>query len=153
MRKGSPTCGTDRVRKPSDNHFTVLTGVHRARSSRFRSRKFIRQHVKLTGLGNEDMTKCIQQVEAAYLKMLNHFQEGALEPWQPSTFNGNLALEASTRYLTQTMHAEATDIVEFAPHVDPDGQLRAIMEPDFVHTTDNRVEYMEQHQVHEGGYS
>jgi hypothetical protein len=100
--------------------------------------------VKLTGLGNNDMIQCIQQVEAAYLKMLNHFKEGALEPWQPSTFDGKAAIEANTRYFTHASHAETSDVVDFAPYVDGNGQLRAIMEGDYVHTTDNRVEYMEQ---------
>ncbi|KAJ2914455.1 hypothetical protein MD484_g5957, partial [Candolleomyces efflorescens] len=115
-----------------------------ARSSRLRSRKYIRQHVKLTGMGSNDMIQCIQQAEAAYLKMLNHFKEGALEPWQPSMFEGKAAIEANTRYFTQASHAQASDAVDFAPYVDSNGQLKAVMEGEYVHTIDNRVDYMEQ---------
>ena len=100
--------------------------------------------MKVTGLGNDDMLKCIGQIEAVYLKMMNHFREGSLEPWQPSEFEGNAALEASTRYLSQASHIMPGDVVDFAPHVDPDGKLRDLMEDEYVHTTDNRVDYMQQ---------
>ncbi|KAJ2934233.1 hypothetical protein H1R20_g2861, partial [Candolleomyces eurysporus] len=108
------------------------------------ARKYLRQNVKLTGLGNEDMVRCINQIEAIYLKLSNHFKEGSLEPWQPSMFDGNPALEANARYFTQANHSAAGDIVEFAPYVDASGSLRELMEADYVHTSDNRVDYMEQ---------
>ncbi|RXW19797.1 hypothetical protein EST38_g6060 [Candolleomyces aberdarensis] len=107
------------------------------------ARKFIRQSVKITGFGNEDMLQCIKQIEAVYLKMSNQFKEGSLEPWQPSIFEENAALDASTRYFTPANHSTAGDTVDFAPHVDPDGRLRDLMETEYVHTTDNRVDYME----------
>jgi hypothetical protein len=89
------------------------------------------------------MVECIQQIEAAYLKMLNQFKEGTLEPWQPSAFEGHPAIEANTRYFTPAAHSAAADIVEFAPYVDPNGELRALMESEYVHTVDNRVDFME----------
>ncbi|KAJ2924233.1 hypothetical protein H1R20_g12863, partial [Candolleomyces eurysporus] len=113
------------------------------RPSRLRARKYIRQSAKITGFGNEDMLQCIKKIEAIYLKMSNQFKEGSFEPWQPSVFEGNAAMEANTRYFTQATHSTAGDVVDFAPHVDPDGRLRDLMETEYVHTTDNRVEYME----------
>lgn len=96
------------------------------------------------------MLQCIKKVEDAYVKMLNHFKEGELDPWQPSVFDGMAALEANTRYFTVASHAEAADIVEFAPHVDADGQLKALMDGAYVHTTDNRVDYMVQETSSDG---
>ncbi|KAJ2924206.1 hypothetical protein H1R20_g12887, partial [Candolleomyces eurysporus] len=114
------------------------------KSSRLRARKFLQQNVKLTGFGNDDMLQCIKKIEGVYLKMSNHFKEGTLEPWQPSIFDGNVALEANTRLFTLASHSTAGDVVDFAPHVDPDGRLRELMETEYVHTSDNRVDYMEQ---------
>ncbi|KAJ2915584.1 hypothetical protein MD484_g4827, partial [Candolleomyces efflorescens] len=114
-----------------------------SRLSRLRSRKFIRQYVKVTGFGNEDMLQCVKRIEMAYLKMSDHFKEGTVEPWQPSLFEGYVALEANTRYFTHTNHANPGDIVDFAPHVDSGGRLKDIMEGEYVHTTDNRVDYLE----------
>jgi hypothetical protein len=64
------------------------------------------------------MLQCVKQIETAYLKMSDQFKEGTVEPWQPSLFEGYVALEANTRYFTHTNHANPGDIVEFAPHVD-----------------------------------
>ncbi|KAJ2934234.1 hypothetical protein H1R20_g2868, partial [Candolleomyces eurysporus] len=98
------------------------------------------------------MIQCIKQVEAVYLKMLNQFQEGTLEPWQPAVFEGTAAIEASTRYFTDARHAASGDIVDFAPYVDRNGHLKEIMENEYVHTTDNRVDYMEMINSPEGGH-
>jgi hypothetical protein len=96
------------------------------------------------------MLQCIKKVEETYLKMLNHFKDGELDPWQPSTFDGTAALEANTRYFTAASHTEAADIVDFTPHIDADGQLKALMDGTYVHTTDNRVDYMMQENNPDG---
>ena len=83
--------------------------------------------------------------------MLNQFKEGELEPWQPSTFEGNPAIEVNTRYLTPAGHATPADIVDFALGVDPRGELRSIMQGEYVHTMDNKVDYMERTASTEGG--
>jgi hypothetical protein len=89
------------------------------------------------------MERAINQVEELYVKMSGRFAEGTLEPWQPATFEGHSALEANTRYFTPAHYAVPEDRVEFAPYVDNNGILKSLMEGEFVHTTDNRVDYLE----------
>ncbi|KAJ2924574.1 hypothetical protein H1R20_g12525, partial [Candolleomyces eurysporus] len=75
--------------------------------------------------------------------MANKLPDGALEPWQPAVHEASMAVEANARYFTPASSASSQDIVDFAPFVDPTGQMRGLMEGDYVHTTDNRVDYME----------
>ena len=109
-----------------------------------RARKYLRQNIKLTGFGSLEMERIVSQIEELYVKISGRFAEGTFEPWQPATFEGHLALEANTRYFTPAHYAVPDDRVEFAPYVDCNGALRSLMEGEFVHTTDNRVDYLEQ---------
>jgi hypothetical protein len=107
--------------------------------------------MKLTVFENANMVESIKQIEAVYVKMSNQFKEGMLEGWQPASFEGNPTIEPKTRYFTQVAHATPADSTNFAPHVNQDGQLRELMGGDYVHTTDSRVDYMEQIRTSEGG--
>ena len=108
-----------------------------------RARRYIRQNIKITTLGNGHAEECISQIEAIFVKLGSRLPDGAMEPWQPAVHDNFPAIEANARYFTPASAASSQDIVEFAPFVDPTGQLSNLMEGDYVHTTDNRVEFME----------
>lgn len=74
--------------------------------------------------------------------MAAKFQDRMLEPWQPVSFEGHIALKANTRYFTPSLYATVDDCVEFGLYVDDNGTLKSIMGGDYVHTTDNRVDYV-----------
>ncbi|KAH6911642.1 hypothetical protein BKA70DRAFT_1423401 [Coprinopsis sp. MPI-PUGE-AT-0042] len=112
--------------------------------SELRSRRFIRQNVKITGFGEAQFTKALTELEAVHLKMSNCFPDGRLENFQPAMFGSHFAIEANTRYFTHrnTVSADVQQ-VDFLEGVDPEGSLGRLMGEDFVHTEDNRVEYFQ----------
>ncbi|KAH6896343.1 hypothetical protein BKA70DRAFT_1116397, partial [Coprinopsis sp. MPI-PUGE-AT-0042] len=112
--------------------------------SELRSRRFIRQNVKLTGFGEAQFTKALTELEAVHLKMSNCFPDGRLETFQPAMFGTHFAIEANTRYFNHrnTVSADVQP-VDFLEGVDPEGSLSRLMGEDYVHTQDNQVEYLQ----------
>ncbi|KAH6874666.1 hypothetical protein BKA70DRAFT_1449332 [Coprinopsis sp. MPI-PUGE-AT-0042] len=119
--------------------------------SELRSRRFIRQNVKITGFGEAQFTKALTELEAVHLKMSNCFPDGRMEDFQPSMFGNHFAIEANTRYFNHrnTVSADVQP-VDFLDGVDPEGSLYRLMGEDYVHTQDNQVDYFQVHVDAEG---
>jgi hypothetical protein len=121
----------------------LILSSNRVTSSDMRMRRFIRQTVKVTGLGDTSFAQALDHLERAHLKISNNFADGAVEDYQPSMFNTFGAIEAGCRYLTKKNGANASDHIDFVDGVDPDGTLRSLMGDDYIHTEDNKVDYFE----------
>ncbi|KAH6886518.1 hypothetical protein BKA70DRAFT_1444401 [Coprinopsis sp. MPI-PUGE-AT-0042] len=116
----------------------------RAATSALRARRFIRQNVKITGLGEAQFLSALTSLEAAYLKIANNFPDGTLEDYQPATHNSHYAIEANTRYFTFTKPGMGADEhLDFLEGVDPDGTLARLSSDGYSHTEDNRVDYFQ----------
>lgn len=65
-----------------------------------------------------------------------------LEPFAPSSFEGDLVLSSHTRYFTPSRHLQFTMSQPFGPGVDPYGDLAKIGGQAYIHTEDNIVQYL-----------
>ncbi|KAH6903741.1 hypothetical protein BKA70DRAFT_1227666 [Coprinopsis sp. MPI-PUGE-AT-0042] len=110
-----------------------------------KSRTHLRQAITISGIGSPTFEKAIANLELAYLEFSNHFEEGHLAPWTPSSHGTFSAIDAYAKYFS---HKE-----EFDPKVDPKGVLSALVDNDFFHGPDNVVDYMQMTSTPEGRYT
>ncbi|EAU86577.2 hypothetical protein CC1G_07773 [Coprinopsis cinerea okayama7 len=116
---------------------------HSTSKSLLRGRRYMRQHVKITGFGDPTFQAAFERIEEAYLKLNGSLKDGLLEGWGPATFNNHTAIEANTRYFTHVSAVGDRQKVPFSRFVDPDGVLASLAQNEFVHTEDNEVQYLE----------
>lgn len=64
------------------------------------------------------------------------------DTWQPSVFEGHLALDCANRYFASTTFVDHSQRIPFKPLVDPEGVLHDLEDNKFIHTDDNEVEYI-----------
>lgn len=64
------------------------------------------------------------------------------DSWQPSVFEGHLALDCANRYFTSTKFVQTSQCISFQDTVDPEGVLQGLEDNKFVHTDENEVEYI-----------
>ncbi|KDR65698.1 hypothetical protein GALMADRAFT_148469 [Galerina marginata CBS 339.88] len=110
-----------------------------------RQRHFLRQSATLTGLGSNNFIQAIQNVQEIHEIFGRNFPQGALENWNSATFEGHTAIDMNNRFFTLRKQATIEEIVPFSDTVDPYGILAGAISHDdqFVHTTENEVEYYE----------
>lgn len=106
-----------------------------------RAPKYMRQHVTVTGLGSPTFQNAISNLEDVYLAFKHVLPRGGLEPWEPTRFSQNKAIEANTRYFTERKLAPNEAEMEFFPFVDKYNELANAKSDAFFHGPDNRVEY------------
>lgn len=109
--------------------------------------KYLRQAVTLGGLGTPTFTNACVIAQDFHARFDQHFREGALQQWSPTTDSeeGSYALDLSNCYFTPISEAQGLDAVEFEPGVDPKGILQSMTGRGgtqmYVHTDDNVVRY------------
>ncbi|KDR84705.1 hypothetical protein GALMADRAFT_53198, partial [Galerina marginata CBS 339.88] len=110
-----------------------------------KQRHFMRQSVTLTGLGSTLFSQAIQNAQDIHQIFSRTFPQGALEDWNSALFEGHPAIDMNNRFFTLRKQAITDEILPFSNEVDPHGILAAAMGIDdqFVHTTENEVEYYE----------
>ncbi|KAF9038745.1 hypothetical protein BJ165DRAFT_1352692, partial [Panaeolus papilionaceus] len=106
-----------------------------------RARRYLRQQVKISGMGDDLFENAIDIIHEIYIKFSDCFDETSLEQWNPDFYDVSTALQASARYFTPASMAYGSGQVPFAPFVDPEGYLLQSMGSEYVHTTENRVDY------------
>ncbi|KAH6902958.1 hypothetical protein BKA70DRAFT_1228126 [Coprinopsis sp. MPI-PUGE-AT-0042] len=112
--------------------------------SDMRARRFLRQSVKVSGLGTAQFAKAVANLEVAHLTASNSFVDGRLQDYEPAVHNSFQAIEAGARYFTLKKDDECVEgVVSFADGVDPHGGLAQLMSNNCVHTEDNQVDYFE----------
>ena len=101
-----------------------------------------RQAVTLTGLGSDLFDKAVTNCAKIHDLFRECLPEGKLLPWRTDTSDGHIVLHMHSRYFTHKRYANLHDVQEFEPGVDVDGQLKELQGFNFVHTSDNVVQYL-----------
>jgi hypothetical protein len=134
-----------------------LTGVfvsYRTVATRY---KFLRQAVKLTGLGQESFSRAVAAGQEIYGLFDRHFLDGALESWSLSRLGDTEieCLDASNRYFTPSRDAPGVKSTPFHIGVDPQHILADMMTGSsghsFIHAEDNQVQYYKSLRQADGG--
>ncbi|KAF9471244.1 hypothetical protein BDN70DRAFT_901494 [Pholiota conissans] len=102
------------------------------------------QAITVTRLGSGQFDNYIQNMEHIYLAFMNHFPDGKLDKWEPTRYQGVMALDAHAHYFTQKHFVPSSESIPFHSTVDPDGVLENIRGEDMVHAADNDVDYFVQ---------
>ncbi|PPQ82961.1 hypothetical protein CVT24_012654 [Panaeolus cyanescens] len=103
-----------------------------------RARGTLRQSVTLTGLGLPAFDNVIIAIEKFHV-LFNKSIPQDLCPWQASESQSYISFDCSSKYFTRS--APGLDIQQMPQSVDPEGNLTALINHQWVHTSDNIVVY------------
>lgn len=120
------------------------------RSTRPEHVRYLRQFVRLTGLGCpefDDLLGKFQEVEEQL-----YLVEGVetLEPFNFGRYEGHASVDLHARYLTERRHVPGEPTIPFTPDVDPHQYLEEARGGKFVRVRDNVVQYLQRVQTGEG---
>lgn len=80
------------------------------------------------------------EVHHTFMRVL---PKNSLEDWCPLMYGDHVAIDMTNRYFTDRHDQPPTDTINFKSCVDPDGILDRLMGDDYIHTSENEVEYYE----------
>lgn len=100
---------------------------------------YIRQAVRLTGLGNPSFSKAVENIAKIHETMAKHI---TLSPWQINIYEGYSTIDANARYFTPRKYIPNERGQVFGNGVDPDGVLASLRDQFIIHGYDNKVEYL-----------
>ncbi|PPQ97878.1 hypothetical protein CVT26_013050 [Gymnopilus dilepis] len=105
-------------------------------------RPYMRQSITITGLGTEAFQTGYENAMKIFLAFSDSFPEGTLSGWDSTTFRTYPCIEFNARYFSRTTAGvDKTLSIPFRTEVDPDGVLEKMVDDNFIHGTDNHVEY------------
>lgn len=107
-----------------------------------RMRPHMRQAITITGLGIPSFDKALENIERIQIAFLTSMGGDEVEPLQPGSFQGHLAIDAHNRYYTKKRFAPGQELHAFHPMTDPYGVLASLQNFEFVHIEDNHVDYL-----------
>lgn len=122
-----------------NSHITISSNANSFR----RSRKHLRQGVKIFGGQSKAFQEAVSSIQYAFICFGGHFNEGKLEVWDTPLWQEQDCIEASARYMTYKDQCHPNDVIPFGDYVDPLHHLTNLMGSEFVHGPDNEVDYME----------
>jgi hypothetical protein len=108
-----------------------------------KTRLFLKQRVRLTGLSSEAFHKAMTACDEVYAKMSNHFPLQSTNPWQTAIYESHSAIDFNARYFTKRTDAPNESHLPFLQGVDPAGVLEKLRKHDLIHGPDNQVEYIQ----------
>ncbi|KAF7972076.1 hypothetical protein HWV62_19153 [Athelia sp. TMB] len=103
--------------------------------------RYMKQNVRLTGLGNDNFTSAIAGLANIAIFMGENMERGDIESWKTERFRTWQALDISNRFFVMQNGEGDMSSVPFADGVDPDGVLATMAGEKWVHTEDNQVQY------------
>ncbi|KAF6765475.1 hypothetical protein DFP72DRAFT_839309 [Ephemerocybe angulata] len=112
-----------------------------------RARRYLRQHIRLFGGNATAFQEAADAIEKAYITFSGHFPDDGMAKWEPPTRENLPAIEVSSRYLTPRAACSPESVLEVDDMIDPTRALRRMMEDDFVHGPDNKVDYKKRIEV------
>lgn len=124
--------------------------LYRNQSSMERRRVNLRQAITMTGGSSSNFLYGMRAIDEIFLLFMNKLPDGKLDIWTPAAFRNTLALDAHTHYFTNKKAAPNDTPCEFGYMVDPQGNLHRMLGDDFMHLADNKVEYFEIGEGHNG---
>ncbi|KAJ2916176.1 hypothetical protein MD484_g4251, partial [Candolleomyces efflorescens] len=113
-------------------------------------RRFLRQQVKLFGGQSDVFGDMVKAIEEAYVQFAGYFSDGSMEAWKQGTRGGDPVIEAGARYMTPSYISDEIAPGGIDEYVDPAGVLIKLLDDDFVHGPDNKVEYMQRYMGADG---
>lgn len=112
--------------------------------------KFIRQAIRITGLNTPNFRKSVSKTADIQELMKNSIEPIVLAEWNPSTYEGEHALDMSARYFTPRKSAPHERGQAFGIGVDPNGILADVRGQELIHGNDNKVEYLREYKNEKG---
>lgn len=109
--------------------------------------RYIRQAVRLTGLGNATFTKAVENIVEIYGVMAKHI---TLSPWQNNVYEGYDTIDANARYFSLRKYIPNERGQTFGNGVDPNGVLASLRDQYVIHGYDNKVEYLKEEKDDHG---
>ncbi|KAH6880230.1 hypothetical protein BKA70DRAFT_1447514 [Coprinopsis sp. MPI-PUGE-AT-0042] len=101
----------------------------------------LRQHVKVTGLGNASFDQTAVTLERIHSEFQEHLPENVVDPFQFTPYEGYQCIESHARYFTDRALVPYESNNSFLPYVDPRETLARAQPDSFIHALDNQVEY------------
>ncbi|EAU84994.1 hypothetical protein CC1G_04090 [Coprinopsis cinerea okayama7 len=123
-----------------DRNLPPLTHVPRRRDAG--TIRNLRQHVRITGLGDEHFQRVADSVFSAQTLFCDSLG-GPRQVTPPSSlpYEGFTTIDAHARYFTDRTANPFESHQPFLPGVDPNNILESLRGEKFIHTMDNQVEY------------
>lgn len=121
-----------------------------SRSTEYNHVRLLRQYVRLTGAGSEVFQHnepCLHAVEGLFLGVAG--DEG-LEGITHALYEGDLAIDAHARYLTERRLVPSLRHIPFPVEIDPHHALEDARDIHFIRTPDNVVEYRSREEDPDG---
>lgn len=115
-----------------------------------RKANYLRQTVRVTGLGVKPFEHSVAILEQFYDLMKNAVVGKDFIPWQTTFYEGMKAVDASARYFTPRKFVPNEPGLPFAIGVDPHGKLADIRGQDLIHGQDNKVDFLKEFKTAKG---
>ena len=107
---------------------------------------FMRQSVKMTGLGTPAFQDCIGNIQRLSQILSRQVPEGHMDTFQHSNFLEHPALDIGTRYFTSRKDDPMGPSAPFEDSVDPKGILASMADDKYFYGADNIVLYYLAHR-------
>lgn len=111
-----------------------------------RDKRHMKQSVVIIGAGSIGFEKALESVLSVHAAFSRHFKEGELKPWTPYSHSTGLGIQASNRLFTHFKDAAPECVIPIAAGLFTKftkDHTSSAMSGEFLHTTENRVEYFE----------
>jgi hypothetical protein len=107
--------------------------------------RYLRQGIKLTGLGASTFNASMQGILNVFTLFSNHVPRDALKSCENicNTFGQHMSIDLSNCYFSSIRNVPLERSVPFGRHVDPYGILARLQTPNYVHSELNEVRYYE----------
>jgi hypothetical protein len=104
----------------------------------------MRQSIQLTGLDTPTFSLAIENIFKIHSLFERSLPDHTLQAWQPTQIKDNVAsIDMSNRYFTDRREAAHTAAIPISYAMDPQGILAMLMGQDFIHSSENEVQYYE----------
>ena len=105
--------------------------------------KYLRQGIKLTGLGASTFNASMQGILNVFTLFSNHIPCDTLKNCENicNTFGQHTSIDISNRYFSSIKNVPSERNVPFGKHVNPYGILARLQTPNYVHSELNNVRY------------
>ena len=106
-------------------------------------RQYLKQSVNLTAFGSPLFHNYITKIEEIHELFIRHLSADAMFPQSPDDFESHEVIAIGNWFYTDR-HDKGGDVdIPFSYYVDPQGILECGKGAEFVHLTENKVDYFE----------
>ncbi|KAF6758496.1 hypothetical protein DFP72DRAFT_1167358 [Ephemerocybe angulata] len=128
----------------------VLPPVLSLRSHKFEHVRYLRQFVRLTGLGSNNFQEELSPFTVIESRFRNTVDVTDLQGFDFGVYEGEPCVALHARYLTERRLARSLRHIPFPPEIDPNHALEDARDTKFIRTEDNVVQYARKIVEHDG---